>query len=409
MNRAVRAFSPVLMAASLVATAVLTATACSSNDDATPARSASPNDSTPTTVDRSNEPATSVTVFAQGESGYDTFRIPAVVAARNGTLLAFAEGRRGSANDAGDVDLVLKQSTDDGATWGPLQVLADDGANFVGNPSPVVDSATGRITLLATHKHGGDDEIEIVTGTSVETNRVWLLASTDDGTTWSTPTDISATTMRPDWRWNTVGPGHATQLSSGPHAGRLVAPANHSTAAVRFGDHVLLSDDGGLTWRIGAVDDSPGGPGATMPDESTGTQLPDGTVLFSSRDQDEANEWHRLQTTSTDGGETFTAPYREQVGLTVPVVQGSLLWDDVTERALFSAPMNQSARVDLGVRTSSDRGATWTSGLLISPGPSGYSDLVPVTGGRIGILHETGATLPWERIDFTVVGAALIP
>jgi sialidase-1 len=391
-----------------VATLGIAAAACSSGDGAAPSTTAAPTSVTTTTVDRSSAPATSVTVFAQGESGYDTFRIPAVVAAANGTLLAFAEGRRGSANDAGDVDLVLKRSSDDGATWSPLQVLADDGANFVGNPSPVVDASTGRISVLATHKHGGDDEIEIVTGTSVETNKVWLIASTDDGTTWSTPADISATTMRPDWRWNTVGPGHATQLTTGPHAGRLVAAANHSTAGVMFGDHVLLSDDGGATWRIGAVDDSPGGPGAIWPDESTATQLPDGTVLFSSRDQDAAKQWHRLQTASTDGGQTFTAPYREQVGLVVPVVQGSLLWDATTERALFSAPMNQSDRVDLGVRASGDSGATWSEGTLISPGPSGYSDLVAVPGGRVGILHETGATLPWERIDFTVIGASLI-
>ena len=131
-------------------------------------------------------------------------------------------------------------------------------------------------------------------------------------------------------------------------------------------------------------------------------------MLFSSRDQDAAKQWHRLQTASTDGGQTFTAPYREQVGLVVPVVQGSLLWDATTERALFSAPMNQSDRVDLGVRASGDSGATWSDGTLVSPGPSGYSDLVAVPGGRVGILHETGATLPWERIDFTVIGASLI-
>ena len=130
-----------------VATLGIAAAACSSGDGAAPSTTAAPTSVTTTTVDRSSAPATSVSVFAQGESGYDTFRIPAVVAAANGTLLAFAEGRRGSANDAGDVDLVLKRSSDDGATWSPLQVLADDGANFVGNPSPVVDASTGNLVL----------------------------------------------------------------------------------------------------------------------------------------------------------------------------------------------------------------------------------------------------------------------
>ena len=62
------------------------------------------------------EPPTFVEVFAAGESGYHTFRIPAVIAAGDGTLLAFAEGRRAGSADAGDIDLVLKRSRDDGRT-----------------------------------------------------------------------------------------------------------------------------------------------------------------------------------------------------------------------------------------------------------------------------------------------------
>ena len=46
--------------------------------------------------------------------GIHTFRIPALIAARNGTLLAFAEGRRSGGGDAGDIDLVLKRSRDGG-------------------------------------------------------------------------------------------------------------------------------------------------------------------------------------------------------------------------------------------------------------------------------------------------------
>ena len=61
-----------------------------------------------------------VQVFRSGTQGYHTFRIPAVVRASNGTLLAFAEGRRNNSGDIGAIDLVLKRSFDNGLTWGPF-------------------------------------------------------------------------------------------------------------------------------------------------------------------------------------------------------------------------------------------------------------------------------------------------
>ena len=52
--------------------------------------------------------------------------------------------------------------------------------------------------------------------------------------------------------------------------------------------------------------------------------------------------------------------------------------------------------------------ASWTTGTTITPAPAGYSDLVGSAGGRVGLLYETGANFPVERIDCTVLGAATI-
>ena len=89
-------------------------------------------------------------VFSAGEDGYHTFRIPALLPVGSGVLLAFAEGRRFGRGDSGAIDLVLKRSTDSGATWSALQVVWSDGSNTCGNPCPVVDSRTGRILLPMT-------------------------------------------------------------------------------------------------------------------------------------------------------------------------------------------------------------------------------------------------------------------
>ena len=103
---------------------------------------------------------------ASGEKGYNTFRIPSIIATPRGTLLAFAEARREGAGDAGDIDLVLKRSQDGGVSWSPLQVVGDNGPNTFGNPCPVVDRATGTIWLLTTQNRGTDREKDIIAGTS---------------------------------------------------------------------------------------------------------------------------------------------------------------------------------------------------------------------------------------------------
>ena len=108
---------------------------------------------------------TKVTVFKAGEDGYHTYRIPAIVRAKNGDLLAFAEGRKNGRSDHGDIDIVLKRSSDDGKTWGPMQLVQDEWADptakvWIGNPTPVVDlldpKHPGRIWLVFTRSNAAD-------------------------------------------------------------------------------------------------------------------------------------------------------------------------------------------------------------------------------------------------------------
>src|SRR5688500_7183371 len=82
-------------------------------------------------------------VFRSGDEGYHTFRIPSLIVTPKGTVLAFCEGRKNGTSDTGDIDLILKRSTDGGATWKPLQVVADHGPDTIGNPCPVIDRASG--------------------------------------------------------------------------------------------------------------------------------------------------------------------------------------------------------------------------------------------------------------------------
>lgn len=56
-------------------------------------------------------------LFVAGQEGYHTFRIPALAVSGQGVLLAFAEGRKHGRGDAGEIDLLLKRSLDNGVTW----------------------------------------------------------------------------------------------------------------------------------------------------------------------------------------------------------------------------------------------------------------------------------------------------
>ncbi len=79
-------------------------------------------------------------VFVAGADGVHTYRIPSLIVAPGGTLLAFCEARKTSGNDASPTDLVLRRSLDQGRSWEPMQIVVrGEGPEAIMNPCPVVD------------------------------------------------------------------------------------------------------------------------------------------------------------------------------------------------------------------------------------------------------------------------------
>ena len=108
-----------------------------------------------------------IDLFTSGQEGYHTFRIPALIVTTQGTLLAFAEGRKAGRSDAGEIDLVLKRSVDNGSTWQPLQVVVTEQGMTCGNPCPVVDRETGVIWLpFCKNLADGDEDLHPGQGTA---------------------------------------------------------------------------------------------------------------------------------------------------------------------------------------------------------------------------------------------------
>jgi hypothetical protein len=329
-------------------------------------------------------------VFVSGQDGYHTYRIPALVRAGNGDLLAMCEARRDSERDDGKIDLVLKRSSDGGRTWGALErIYGEAGNKTIGNPVPIVDRVGG-IHLIFCRNN-----IEAV-----------LYSRSDDhGRSWSTPRKISdapaleAMFGFPVQRFGT-GPCHGIQLRNG----RLVVPiwmkqgASHHYQEGTFRAAVLWSDDGGGTWRAGGLS-------AAGANESAVAELADGTLIMNSRSMAQP-AGYRIVARSLDGGETF-ATVTTDTTLICPNCQGSLLArEDGT--LFFCNPAVRNPEVsyrgdlrrELTLRMSRDGGQTWPEVCEIEHGPAGYSDLCVIDAGLIGVLYEYGQSDYRERIGF---------
>ena len=257
-------------------------------------------------------------IFKSGSEGYNTFRIPSIITTDSGVVLAFAEGRKNSSSDSGDIDLVLKRSTDGGKTWGDLIVIRDDSTNVCGNPSPVIDKKTGKIFLLSTWNRGDDTESEIINMTSVDTRRVYVMNSIDEGLSWSKPIEITDKVKKPNWTWYATGPVHGIQIREGSKKGRMIIPCDHIEANTKkYYSHIIYSDDGGSSWNIG---------GTTPQDqvnECSVAEIGKGKLILNMRNYDRT-QMNRKISISNDYGESWGNIYDDKA-LVEPICQASIL------------------------------------------------------------------------------------
>lgn len=344
-------------------------------------------------------------VFIASKDGYKSIRIPSVVVTKKGIVLAFAEGRAADADQAGN-SIILKRSRDEGRTWSPVQLIADDGSNSLNNPTAVVEQKSGRVFLIyqriPAHMKEQDKTVETgYEGTNVYRN--FITWSDDDGTTWTNPLDITRTTKRPT-RATTIasGPGIGIQLTRGSHKGRLIIPFNEGPYH-QWNNFAVFSDEGGRNWKWGQDV-----PGALVVDSKLGqrsqinevqmVELSDGSVRLNSRQF--AGAKVRKTSVSRDGGETWS-PVEDVHALRDPSCNASILrysFDDAEGRGriLYSGP--DSTRRDKGtIHLSVDDGATWPVKRLLRSGGFAYSVLTRLPDGGVGCLFEPDDA---ERIIF---------
>ncbi|MBN2580904.1 MAG: exo-alpha-sialidase [Pirellulales bacterium] len=338
-----------------------------------------------------------VTVLQSGTEGYAYYRIPTIVEAANGDLLAIAEGRKNALSDAGDIDLVMKRSTDGGRTWSALQLVQDEWSNptgnvTIGNPAPVVD--------LTDPLHPGRIWLPFCRNNS----QVFVTYSDNNGATWADRVEITSAVKDPTWGWYATGPVHGIQLERGENAGRLIIPCDHRINSDKWGAHVVYSDDHGQTWQLGAEDTRYPPNDSLHPNENVAVELVDGRVYFNAREHNGSDPATRAVAYSSDGGETYDAPFSAEPNIVSPVVQNSALRFAAIDEGgaanilLYSGPKDaNNFRQNMTLRLSFDEGQTWTDDTLIYAGPAAYSDLVKLAGPHAGVLYEADDS---GRINF---------
>lgn len=350
-------------------------------------------------IDLKETPQTLNKLFEQGENGYACFRIPALVTTNEGTVLAFCEARKNGCSDTGDIDLVMKKSTDNGKTWSGLQVIWDDEANVCGNPSPVVDEETGAVHLLSTWNNGKDHESRIINGTSIEGREIYHLVSNDAGNSWSTPKNISSTVKLPNWTWYATGPVHGIQLKNKSYSGRLMIPCDHiEKDTKKYYSHVIYSDDHGQSWQLGGT--TP----ADQVNECTVAELDNGDLVLNMRNYERKESQVRQVALSKDGGATWIDQRFDQQ-LPEPRCQGALLkvGKKNKEQLLFTNPADPKSRVNMTLSISNDGGSTWTKKIPIYNSHSAYSDLTELGNGDVLVLYEAGYKNAYETISYQVI------
>lgn len=299
------------------------------------------------------------------------YRIPALITAPNGDLIAAIDERLPSCADlrgSDDINIVIRRSSNNGKTWGPIKTVM----NFplgqsASDPSLIVDDITKEIFLFYNFMN---------LTTEKDVYYLHVMKSSDNGKTWSKPEDITSQIAKPEWHkdFKFITSGRGIQTSKGTLL--------HCMVNLNSGMHIFGSKDHGRTWFF---IDTPIKPA----DESKIIELADGSWMVNAR---ENKAGVRYVHTSSDEGKTWetkAAPELIDSGCNASIIRYTAIKDGYKKnRLLFSNAKTKKGRTNLTVRVSYDEGKTWTEGKTVYEGPSAYSSLSILKNGDIGVFFE---------------------
>ena len=353
------------------------------------------------------------------------YRIPAIATANDGTLIAVADYRHSGTDigvtNYGRIDLHYRLSHDNGNTWGEVLTLINgqgaESPDFMnvgfGDPCIVADRESNRVLILSCAGN-----VSFQNGTRQRHQNIARFYSDDCGRTWSAPEDISES-IYAQFDNSLYGPVRSMFVASGrimqsriTKVGdyyRLYCAVLVRDKSATHMNYVLFSDDFGASWKVLGDINEPAV--YNTADEPKVEELPDGTLLISSR-YNGGRYYNFFNYTDVASGAgvwddaVFSGAQNGGVAAKDNSTNGEVMLIPVT-RVADNAPMHillQSVplgpnRTNVGIYykelasdedyyTPSDLAANWDGVLQVTTLNSAYSTMTWQKDNRLGFLYE---------------------
>lgn len=319
-------------------------------------------------------------LYQPGDFDSQFYRIPALITAKDGSLVAACDRRKYSNADLPeDIDIIFNRSTDGGRFWSGPQFLAIGRGRGQGFGDCALAHTRDEGGLIAVYPGG----VGFWQSRPDEPLRIYSRRSTDNGVSWSPAEDITHYLYGPDctdsvrrqWWGAFCASGNGLLTSTGRI---LFVAAVREGEAWSANDYVLYSDDNGETWQCSQR-------ACTGGDEAKVVELRDGSILMSIRHQGE--RWFNI---SEDGGVTWSDTAFATNFPAAPACNGDIIRydrEDGSSVLLHSLPLGDK-RENVAVMLSYDDGKSWSIGRVIVPYNSAYSSLCLLPDGTIGMYVE---------------------
>ncbi len=340
------------------------------------------------------------------------YRIPTILSTADGGIVAFTDDRYSSTKDLGGhkIDVVMKKSTDNGATWSAEQTIAEgDGSSDAAygyGDAAVARTANGKLVcIMAAGKYGFGNGM----------NHVGVSYSSDNGESWTEPTDIYSSIdfgdITPSSVFATAGKG--VTFSNG-----RVAFAMNVMVSGTIYEYVLYSDNADEetpTWKTTTTSVYTGA------DESKLEIMNDNSLLVSVRRgtyNGRADRGYNRTTgdASGDGINTWGDTGRTWSDMNANGCNADILYysrstEDCTRPDVILHTLTKqysTYRKDLRLYASFDQGGTWTEIFQLQPGYAAYSSMQKLANGDLTIIYEDGSIGNVDKQDCYAINYVVI-